>query len=558
MKKINRKYFLFPLIILLLFNLGFVTRVSDNYFEISKNLDIFGKLFREVNALYVDETDPTTLMRTGIDAMLQTLDPYTSYIGEQEIEDYRVMSTGQYGGIGAVIGKKNGKMVVLELYEGYPADKSGMRVGDELIKVKDKEINAEKMKVVDVRNLLRGDEGSEVNLFFNRTGKNKLIELNIKRDKIWVKNVPYYGMINDEIGYISLTGFSKRAAYEVQTALQELKIKNRKLKGIILDLRGNPGGRLDESVKVANVFLPQDEIIVQTKGRSGGTIKTHRAHRDPIDTEIPLAVLVNDHSASASEIVAGAIQDLDRGLIIGQKSFGKGLVQNIRPLSYNTQLKVTTAKYYTPSGRCIQALNYTKKDAEGKATRVPDSLRQSFKTKNARIVLDGGGIEPDIHVEKTKLPDIVRELKKQGFIFDFATLYANKNKRIAKPSQFKLPEEVFNEFVAYVNESSFSYETETDQKLDALLATIETESYASSLAKDLKVLDRRLETLKDKDLKQYQPAIMWLLKQEIVSRYYFEAGKIKLSFNHDKEISKAVSILSTPAVYHKMLQPREP
>ncbi len=546
------------MVILLLFNLGFVTGVTDNYFELSKNLDIFGKLYREINALYVDNTDPTKLMRTGIDAMLGSLDPYTSYISEKEIADYRVMSTGQYGGVGAVIGKREDKMLVLESYEDYPADKAGIRIGDQLLQVGETPIDGSKMKVIDVRNLLRGKQGSAVKLVLAREGKNKPIALSIHRDRIWIKNVPYYGMINQEVGYIALEGFSKRASKEVAEALQNLKEKNEDLKGIILDLRGNPGGRLDESVKVANVFLPQNEVIVETRGRMNELGKIHRAYHEAVDTEMPLVILINNRSASASEIVAGAIQDLDRGVIIGQRSFGKGLVQNIRPLSYNTQLKVTTAKYYTPSGRCIQALDYGKRDSEGKAIRVADSLRKPFKTRNGRIVYDGGGVEPDLHIDRKETSEMVKELKQQGLIFDFATIYALKHKRITSAHKFELSDEVFLEFVKYVDEQGFDYETQADKQLKKLRAAIEKESYHASVSQDLHALKLRLNKLKDRNMFKHKEKIVCLLKQEIVGRYHFKAGQIVLRFDHDEEIKEGVRVLRARAEYDKLIAPHKP
>ncbi|RMG28834.1 MAG: S41 family peptidase [Bacteroidetes bacterium] len=544
--------------LLLLFSLGFVTNISDNYFEISKNLDIFGKLYREVNALYVDETDPTELMRTGIDAMLESLDPYTSYISEKEIEDFRVMSTGQYGGIGATIGKRNGKIVILEPYEYDPAHKAGLRAGDELLEIDGKPLRPDEMKVVEVRNLLRGEKGSTIRLTVARKDRPKPLRFELVRDRIWVKNVPYYGMIDDKIGYIALSGFSRRAAQEVEDALHSLKQKHAGLKGVILDLRGNPGGRLDESVKVANIFLPQNEVIVETRGRSEHAGRTHRATREPVDTHIPLAVLVNARSASASEIVAGALQDLDRAVIVGQKSFGKGLVQNIRPLSYNTQLKVTSAKYYTPSGRCIQALDYAHKNAKGEATRIPDSIRTTFKTRNGRSVMDGGGIEPDVPVEKAPLAPMVQALEKEGLIFDFATRYAAHHKRIAPPQSFEVDEATFEDFLAFVKAEGFDYHSPVDEQLAALKKAVEGEAYLKEVADDIEQLGKEVATLENKDLHRYRESINWLLKQEILSRYYFRKGPILASFQHDAEIREALRVLRSDVTYHKLLQPRDP
>ncbi|MEO1588279.1 MAG: S41 family peptidase, partial [Bacteroidota bacterium] len=381
----------------------------------------------------MEETDPEELMRTGIDAMLKSLDPYTSYISEDELDDYRFMSTGQYGGIGALVGKREGKFFVIEAYKDYPADKAGLKAGDEILQIDQQAVDGDNMEVADLRKMLRGDKATHVKLLVNRKGSNNAQTFKILRDRIHVKNVPYFGMVNEEVGYIALSGFTKDASREVQYAIQVLKEATPDLSGLILDLRGNPGGRLDEAVKVANVFVPQKEIIVETRGRLEDSRRVHFAQRIPVDTKIPLAVLVNKRSASASEIVAGAIQDLDRGVIVGQQSFGKGLVQNIRPLSYNTQLKVTTAKYYTPSGRCIQALDYGQKDSKGRAIRVADSARRAFETSNGRTVYDGGGIAPDIPVELPVNYTIVQELQDQGLIFDFATQFVVSHTQIPSP-----------------------------------------------------------------------------------------------------------------------------
>ncbi|MCB0844758.1 MAG: S41 family peptidase, partial [Bacteroidetes bacterium] len=398
----KRRFLVLSLVIMVSFSVGFITHVPDNYFEISKNLDIFGKLYREINSLYVDDTDPSELMRTGIDAMLNSLDPYTNYIGEEEIEDFRFMSTGKYGGIGALIGKRKGNIVVLEPYDGYPAQKAGLKAGDQILQIEDTKIGSDK-EVSDVRDLLRGEEGTPVKLTIQRLGEEEPMILSLERDQVKVDNVPYSGMVNDHIGYIALTGFTQDAGKEVKKALEKLKKEHSSLSGLILDLRGNPGGRLDEAINVANVFITQKEKIVETRGRQEESRRALYANRPATDDMTPLAVLVNSRSASASEIVAGSIQDLDRGIVVGNRSFGKGLVQNIRPLSYNSQLKVTTAKYYTPSGRCIQAINYADRNEDGSVARIPDSLKNSFTTRNGRTVYDGGGIEPDFDVKKDKL-----------------------------------------------------------------------------------------------------------------------------------------------------------
>ncbi|WNJ16479.1 S41 family peptidase [Pontibacter sp. G13] len=549
-----RKVAIWASVILLSFTLGFVSDISDNYFEISKNLDIFGRLYREINSLYVDDTDPTELMRTGIDAMLESLDPYTNYISEEEVEDFRFMSTGQYGGVGALIGKRDGKIMVIEPYEGYPAFVAGLRAGDQIVKIDNEKVSASSMEISDVRNLLRGNKGTEVTIYFKRNEQGDIQKALISRDRIKIDNVPFFGMVNDQVGYIRLEGFTQDAGKEVQEAVEELKDKHHGIKGIVLDLRGNPGGRLDESVRIANVFIPQKEVIVETRGRVNGSRRTHNAQRSPVDIDIPLAVLVNGKSASASEIVAGAIQDLDRGVIVGQRSFGKGLVQNIRPLSYNTQLKVTTAKYYTPSGRCIQAINYAERDENGSVSRIPDSLQHSFKTRNGRTVYDGGGIAPDVYVEKKSPAKIVQALKAQGLIFDFATQYWKKNKTIPSARDFKVDEQLYAEFTKFVNRQKFDYDTPADDELEELRAVIDREAYASQLQDELLALESELDEQKDMDLAKHQTEIAWLLKIEILKRYYFKIGPIEASLDHDSEILKAAEVLEDNSRYRKLLR----
>ena len=550
MKK-YRNLVVWPVVLLLAFSLGFVTRTTDNYFEISKNLDIFGKVYREINSLYVEETNPTDLMRTGIDAMLESLDPYTNFISEEEVEDFKFMSTGQYGGIGAVIGKRANKIVVLEPYQGFPADMAGIKAGDHLLQIDASKIDGDTMDVADVRSLLRGEKGTEVQLTVLRQGEKIPRTYSLKRDMIRVSNVPYYGIVRDNIGYISLTGFTQDAGDEVEAATLEMKRRNPGLRGIILDLRGNPGGRLDESVNVANVFLDQGEKIVETRGRMDGSRRIHTGRRVPVDTSIPLAVLVNGRSASASEIVSGSIQDLDRGVIVGQRSFGKGLVQNIRPLSYNTQLKVTTAKYYTPSGRCIQALNYGKRDESGAATRIADTLRHVFYTRNNRMVYDGGGILPDVEVALQAELAILSELDRQGLIFDYVTAFSVEHPAIVEPRKFRVTDEIYADFVTYVRERNFDYQTPAHAQLEKLAETVET--YSSSLNTEMEALRRKLDQQKDLDLNKYRKEISRMLRQAIVGRYFYNQGAIIASLDGDPEVEAALKVLSDPVQYRNLL-----
>lgn len=537
-------------VLLLSFTLGFVSEVSDNYFEISKNLDIFGKLYREINALYVDDTDPSDLMRTGIDAMLNSLDPYTNFIDEDEQEDIRFMSTGQYGGIGALVGKRKDKLVIIEPYEGYPADQAGLKAGDVIVNIGDVPVLGTDKEVSDVRVLLRGDRGTEVALEYDRGGARK--EVKIFRNRIKIDNVPFSGMINEDIGYIALKGFTLDAGREVQKALKELK-KQKNLKGIVLDLRGNPGGRLDEAVNVSNIFIPQNEPIVETRGRVEGSKRIHLATQTPVDADIPLAVLVDKSSASASEIVAGSLQDLDRAVIIGQRSFGKGLVQNIRPLSYNTQLKVTTAKYYTPSGRCIQAINYAERRSDGSVARIPDSLKNEFKTKNGRIVYDGGGIEPDLKVDLETSQLIINALMREGLIFDFATEYVRKNPTSPEVRAFDVSDDLYKDFISFVESSAFSFQTSSDLQLNKLKSTVEQEAYGKALNKQMEVIEDELKRLKFADIRKYKNSIKHLIRKSIIRQYYYEDGVLESSLDKDPELVKAVEILSDSNKYKKTL-----
>lgn len=536
----------------LVFTVGFVTDSSDNYFEISKNLDIFGKLYREINSYYVDDPDPNELMREGIDAMLGTLDPYTNYISEEEASDYKFLTTGTYAGIGALIGKRGDRLIIMEAYENYPAEKSGLKPGDILLKVEGTAINGESMNVSDVRDLLRGEQGTQAEIVIQR-GDNTL-EFAVPRGSIRINNVPYFGMATESIGYISLTGFTQDAGKEVAQAVTELA-KNKDLEGIILDLRGNPGGRLDEAVNVTNVFVERDQLIVETRGRIPASKRKHFARKQAVNADIPLVVLVNGKSASASEIVAGAIQDTDRGVILGQRSFGKGLVQNIRPLSYNTQLKVTIAKYYTPSGRCIQAINYAEKNEDGSVARIPDSLKNSFETAAGRIVYDGGGIEPDVTIDSDASVTLIRELDGQGLIFDFVTSYTESHESISSPREFSITDELYGEFINFVEDQDFTYTTAAEEKLAEFEKMVEEEEYGEALQAKISQLEAQIASHKDMNLNLHRDEISPMIEEEILKRYYYERGALEGALNEDPEVLRAISILTNNQEYQEILLP---
>lgn len=547
-----RKAIIGTVALALAFSMGAITRQNDNYFEISKNLDIFGKMYREVNTLYVDGVDPTKMMRTGIDAMLAELDPYTNFYGESQIEDAKFMQTGQYGGIGASVGKRDGKFIVLEPYQDYPAAKTGLIAGDEILKVDGQKVAGTKMTVRELRDLLRGQKGTKVRLTVKRVGQEEPEEVNLERDRIKIDNVPYFGMANEDVGYISLTGFTANAAQEVRNALVNLKNEHQ-IKSVILDLRGNPGGRLDQAVNISNVFLPRDETIVETRGKEPTSIRQYKTPMMPVDLEIPVAVLVNRSSASASEIVSGSLQDLDRAVVIGERSYGKGLVQNIRPLSYNTQLKVTTAKYYTPSGRCIQAIDYSHRKSDGSVGKVPDSLKTAFQTRNGRTVYDGGGIEPDIEVEHEKLHTLSRELNRKGLIFDFVTKFVTENEEIDSPRDFQITDKIYSDFKNFVKSKDFNYTTKAEKDIVKLEKTFAEEEYKEDLQDALHQLREQLEESKDFDLDKHKEEITRLLREEIIQRYYYKQGVIESSFVYDEDIKAAIEVLNDKERYNKIL-----
>ena len=553
--KSYKKISLFSLVLLFSFTVGFITSPLDDYFEISKNLDIFGKLYSELNANYVDETNPTELMRTGIDAMLKQLDPYTNYISAGEIEDYRVLSTGQYSNIGAELEKRGDLLLFKELAKEGPAAKAGLRAGDQLIRIDAEDV--QKYDLRQVKNLLLGEKGAKVRVTVLRDGAEAPLLIEVVRDQLENadKNVPYFGMIDERIGYIQLTGFDHDAGTEVAAAAKSLQEKNPGLSGFILDLRGNPGGLLTEAVNVSNVFVPQGEKIVEMRGRSADSKNTFSTRRSPVDTKIPVAVLINSMSASASEIVSGSIQDLDRGIVVGQRSYGKGLVQNVRPLSYNTQLKITIAKYYTPSGRCIQAIDYSHRNPDGSVGRIPSDLITAFKTRNGRTVYDGGGVAPDIEVPKPEYQAATYAVIGQGLIFDFATHFTSLNESIAAPRSFQIDDALYSDFVAFVRKRGFGFETETEKEMAQLAGVMEKEHYRDALKQQYSQLMQKLEEQKGKDLTTHRQEISALLKKEIIGRYYFDQGVLEASFDDDPNILEAIGVLNDPARYSRILKP---
>jgi carboxyl-terminal processing protease len=525
------------------------TSPGERYFEIAKNLDIFATMFKEVNAYYVDEVNPNTFMRAGIDAMLASLDPYTNYIPEDDIEDYRFMTTNQYGGIGAIIARYNNVNRVIMPYEGFPAYEGGLRIGDELIQVDG--VDVVDKSTSEISKLLKGQANTEVSIQVKRYGVEEPITFNLTREKITIDNVPYYGFVSNGIGYIKLSDFTTSAGKEVTKALTKLKEDG--ATKIILDLRENPGGLLNEAVNVTNIFIPRGKEIVSTKGKVSDWNKTYSGLNNPVDTEIPLVVMTDHRSASASEIVSGTVQDYDRGVLVGKKTFGKGLVQATRPLSYNSQLKVTTAKYYIPSGRCIQAINYSERNDDGSVKRIPDSLKVEFQTQNGRVVYDGGGIDPDIAVEQAMMAPITISLMAKGLIFNYATRYFYSHESIGPAAEFKLTDEEFTEFITWLDDKDYDYTTRVEKTLDDLVKLSKEEKFNGMVEETITELKKEIKHNKEKDLLKFQDEIRATLEEDIVSRYYLSKGLLEASFDDDPQLQEAIRVLNDSDRYNQLL-----
>jgi len=526
--------------------------VNDSDFEIAKNLDIFATLYQELNTNYVDELKPGELMKTAIDAMLESLDPYTNYISESDLEDYKLMTTGQYGGVGALIHKSGDYVVISDPYEGFPAQKNDLRAGDIILEVNDK--SAKGKSTSDVTDILRGQPGTTVKLLIKREGVDKPIEKTIEREEIKIDNVSYYGMVNKTSGYIKLDNFYTDAGKEVKNAF--LKLKDKGMKSCIIDLRGNGGGLLNEAVNIVNIFVPKGTTIVKTKGKLKDKNNSHSSINPSTDETIPLIVLVDRGSASASEIVTGAIQDLDRGVIIGERTYGKGLVQNVISLSYNTKLKVTVAKYYIPSGRCIQAIDYSIKNDDGSVYKVPDSLKVAFKTKNGRVVYDGGGIEPDVKMEPYKYSNLSLSLATKFLIFDYATKYRNLHPTIDSVKDFVVTDAIYNDFITYIADKDYDYTTKSEQSLIDLKKNAEAEKYYDAIKTEYDNLKAKMIHDKKEDLVKFKSEIIGLLKEEIVSRYYYQKGRAEAALSDDLVLKKAFTIFADTAMYKGILDGR--
>ena len=525
--------------------------VDDYYFEVSKNLDIFTTMFREVNTYYVDSIEPGSFMKTGMDAMLKSLDPYTVYIPESDIEDYRMTHvSSEYGGIGALVQSRNGNIEISELYEGFPAQKSGLQVGDRILSVNG--ISTLGKKVDDVTDVMKGQKGTTVKLVVRREGVEQPIEKSIVRDEIKFKNVPYFGMVSPTTGYIHLSQFLENAAQDVREALVTLK-QNPEMKYLVFDLRGNGGGLLKEAVEIVNLFVENNQKVVSQKGKIKEMNMEYTASKPAVDKDIPICVLIDRGSASASEIVTGALQELDRAVVVGQRSYGKGLVQQTYNLSFNTLLKVTIAKYYTPSGRCIQALDYTHRSKDGNVSKVADSLITEFKTKGGRSVFDGSGVYPDVYMDPTYFSEVTMALLSNYLVFDYAGTYFRTHPSISPAKEFRLSEAEYSDFTRFLQDKKYSYTDRSEKKLEDLKKALESDRHFAKLKNEYEAMKAEMDNNKKNDLVNHRDEIREILEEEIVSRYYYEKGRTESGLKNDADLKKAIEVLNNASLYSSIL-----
>lgn len=533
--------------LLLIGALGLAAFRAEDYFEISKNLDIFAEVYKEVNTTYVDEVKPGELIRAAIDGMLQSLDPYTNFYSEAQAEDYRYQVTGTYAGIGSTIRTIGDYVYIESPIDGFPAHKAGLLPGDKLLKVDGEDMKGKTR--TEVTDYLKGKAGTSLELTIERIGSGELTK-SITRENIKIKNVPYYGIIEEGIGFIQLSGFTRDAGKEVRDAVIDLKGKG--AQKLVLDLRNNGGGLLHEAINIVNVFVPRGETIVVTKGKSEEENKVYKTLNTPVDREIPLIVLINKNSASASEIVSGALQDLDRAVLIGRNSFGKGLVQVTKRLTYNTSMKITTAKYYIPSGRLIQRLDYGNK-VNGRAVAIADSTKREFKTRNGRKVIDGEGVQPDTVISLKPYSKLAQSLVKNNHLFGFANEYRSKNATLVEPMLFDVSDELYEDFKEYLKDKEYTYTTRTEKDLDKLLKRAKDDAYYELLKMELDNLKVALEKTKKNDLENLKNELKELIEYEIVKRYYFERGKVEVAFDDDEDWTQVKYLFEDESNYYALL-----
>lgn len=537
------------ILFLLVFSFNTTVYSQSSGFEVIKNLELIDLIFLNLEKYYVDAPKTGAISKAGIDAMLHELDPYTVFYHEANVEDYRMMTTGQYGGIGALIRKIDDYVVITDPYEDSPAQKAGLKSGDKILSIDGRDMKNKPTE--EVSSALKGTKGSVIKIEYDRPFEGKGM-VDVKRDEIKLPDVPYSGMLDNTIGYIQLSSFTQTASNSVKKAFQDLQSEG--MEKIVLDLRGNGGGLLIEAVDIVNLFVPKDQVIVKTKARIKEENRTYSTRHNPVDLDIPVVVIIDEGSASASEIVAGSLQDLDRGVVVGRTSFGKGLVQRTLDLKYGSKMKLTIAKYHTPSGRCVQKLDYYHKN-EGGVDEVPDSLITIFKTKNGREVIDARGIEPDLKISSEKTGRLTMSLMTKNIIFDYAGLYAHENPSIEDPQNFQLTDEEYKKFKAFVLEQEFDYSSRSEERLKKVLEMAEEEGYDQLIEEEYDALLKKVKGSKEKDLDLYKGQIRSLLQNEIVSRYYFQKGRIINSFKSDEALEEAIKVLSDETLYKEILTP---
>lgn len=519
---------------------------NDKYFEIVKNIEIFSNVYKELNKNYVEDIDPGQLMRIGIDAMVASLDPFTNYISESQVESYRINAQGRYVGLGILVGAIDKAVTITDVTEGGPADEAGLKIADLIQEVNG--VNVVGKSDEEVNQIMRGAAGTDVEITVKRPTTNKTISVSVARDQFNSPNVPVFEILDGNIAYVSLTTFTQDASKNIKSALKSLeKESNGDFEGIILDLRYNGGGLLREAIDVSNLFIEKGKPIVSTKGKVRDRDQAYDSRRDSYDTETPLTVLINKKSASASEIVSGVMQDYDRGVLIGQRSYGKGLVQNTQEVGYNSRVKLTTSKYYIPSGRCIQSVEYE----NGEPVDIPDEKRSKFKTTNGRVVLDGGGVSPDIKLEEPKKSEFVQALIKDKMIFKYATSFVSTHETIDSADVYVFDD--FDGFMNFIKKSDFEFESKSDKKLKQLKSELEKRGLSDQTNSQLEAISKVIDSDKSDDFAENKDILIDLIEEEIINRYYYQKGKIRSSLNSDEEIKKAIEILRDSKTYKKIL-----